>query len=726
MDDKERALYYYRLLSRTRALQIALIMNRNKIFGAFLTGLGQEAVSVGACLALMEKGVLVESGKSGDHRTNWGIAVVTDELTNQRHNHAYDILKTHFGKVTSSNRGRDGNIHWGCTECGIVPFASSDMGRMATVTVGYAENLKRNWRDEKRPVGIAFLGEGAFQQGGVYEAMNWAAVSNYMASVGIARGAPVIFIINKNQFALYTDSGSEHGFSDLSQRALGFGDMVGIDVDGNDLEAMIQATSEAIDRAQSLKSTLIVADTYRLTGHNEDQIRRDPERVKGGDVAHGEILGVDPEEFKKAWKKEPLKIYRNFIVHSGRASNEELDAVYEEEFQKMLELTKEALAEPDVDLEEHKKDFSLFPPYSFSLPEKPNNKTPAEIMKYNEAFLLVMEEIMERDPAVTYFGEDVGSGGVLVKTRQLRKKFGEARVFDTPLSEEAIVGTAAGRALGGAKTFCEFQFGPFWWDSASVFASVLAPNWYQKRMKFPVVAIFHCGVVHEGGSGQYHESFPEGYLIPMEGIAVVSPANAYDLVGLMRMAYEFAGPIAVILQIKAYGNSEFASEIPEEQYLIPLGKAEVKRAGKDFTVVTYGACAVSAALNEAKYLAEDGIDIEVVDLRTIYPPDMATIGASIAKTGRVAVFHEATLATGAGPYLVSKIVGEGLMPHIRTPEIKILAPEKPIPSVKHLVWDRLPFSEEEIPDHDAKGREFTRRILRSPKLAGIVRGAMEY
>ena len=746
----------YRLLAKTRALNETLIIRRNKFFGAALNGIRQEAVSVAPMFALLKAGILKESIKSGDHRTIWGEAVVMDELTadEEGHNHTLEVLRNHFLKSTGGNRGRDGNVHWGCIDCRILPFMASDMGRMPGIALGFTEETKRlEWPSikskNKRPVGIAFFGEGAAQQGGIHEAMNWAAASNHKRA---GRGAPFIFVIVKNQRSLFADGIDEHGDSDLAARANGYADMVGVDVDGDNPIEMYDASIEAVKRAQNLTSTLIVANTYRGTGHNQDQIEYEKGAVEAREWWRVKrVFGVeDIEKFKAEWKREPLRQLREHIVDSNIADEETLDGIMEEQRRYVDALADQVLAEPGITIAEDKKDRTIFPPINWAdLPlEKPyGDDYETQRMGYNKAFAWIVGQLMREDERVVYLGEDVGEGGVLGYTRGLVEEFGRMRIWNATLSEEAIAANAAGRALYGSKPICEFQFSHFWWDGAVIYA-VIAPQWYQKGLKFGFTSIFPGGVVRGGGSGDYHEAWQEGVLVNLAGITVVAPSNAYDLVGHMRAAHEFDGPVAVMLQISAanlpefenfavnYATGEIDKSVPQgiplEPYVIPFGKAKILREGSDFTVVSYGAAAVSASKNEADFLEkEDGISVEVIDLRTVHPTDFDAIKESVQKTGRLAIMHAATRPRGAGTYIKSELMeDEGFLEYLLTRKVEIVAAGMEgdlfTPTARDLVWARLPYYTTEVEMEDEKGRKIKRDIHRSSELAAVIKDSMRY
>ncbi len=764
---KKKALTVYRMMAKTRALFEVLILHRQEIFGTFLSGLGHEAIAAGAALALHEKGIFVASPMNGDHRTIWGLATALDELAkSDDHNHAYEIMKNFLQKATSLDRGRDGNIHWGCLTCRLLPWMCSDMGRPFPVLVGMADEIARTdeWRNlpaEKRPVGLAMFGEGADQQGCVSEANSWIAASNCVRSkeelasyepfldklakeTGVLRGSPIIEIVVCNQRSIYTDPADEHGNSDLAKRALGYGNMVGVDVDGDDVEAVYQVVTEAIGRAQNLQATRIIAHTYRRTGHNEDQIQRDAKKVKEArnafengdwdyepDWSSGKIIDIDPDEFKAHWETEPLKVYREKLIKSGIATKKELSSITRAARQEMWELYREASSEPDVTIESNKENSSVVPPHpEWSMPlEAPEHVSSSKKIKYQDAYIEVVRELLASDERVTFFGQDVRTGGVLVQTRKLAEDFGPRRFFNAPIVEEAIHSNAAGRALVGGRPIIEGQqFAPFFSDAFPSIFAVVSQNYYQKQMKFSLTNIALSGVVFSGGSGPYHETWIEAFLHHMRGITIVAPANAYDLFGLLRAAHEYDGPVVVLLQIAAASDPQFASKIPEEPYLIPFGKAQVKRAGADFTVIVYGAACVHAALNEAEALKEEGIDVEVIDLRTVWPPDLETLRESIKKTGRFTIMHEDWRDGGVGQTIKASLIegGESILPYVRTPNIEIVASDGFPLIARVLAWDNLPYEIQEVDEKDEKGRPKKVKIHRSSKLARVIREAMKY
>ena len=743
LTDADR-LTLFALMAQTRAFQETLLLNRRKIPGPLLVAMGQEAVSAGSFLALHKAGILESSIKAPDHRIMFGAAIAMDVLSPKEPLLSRDLMRNFLVRAAGGNRGRDGNQHWGALSRRIMPFMCSDMSVNAMIAVGYAEELRRReWSglpEGERPVGVVFFGDGAAQQGIVHEGMNWVAASNFRRTphelmllrgkwldevtreLSVVRGAPVIFIINNNSRACFTDPGDSYGASDLARRAQGYAHMIGVDVDGTDPEAMYRETAEAIVRAQHLESTLIVAHNYRLSGHNADQTIYKEGALERRDFFDVErIFGLsDVAEFHEAVTRDPVTgLWSSTLRERKVASREKLDDILASERAQMDALFADVLSEPKITVSKDAEDRSVFP--SFPPAHEPEEGAPTERMGYNKAFAWILGKLLREDARTVYFGEDIANseGGVLALTKGVFSEFGPARVFNAAISEEMIVASAAGRALAGGKPLFEFQFGSFWWDAARIFAHAIAPNWFLKKMEYGLIAIAPCGVVHGGGSGHFHEDWPERFLAPMRGIVVVAPADAYEVVGLMRAAHEFKGPVVVLLQSAAASLPDFFSLVPETSYSIPLGEAHVAHEGADVTVVTYGAACVAAAKNEAGVLAKEGISLEVVNLRTVYPWDTKTIIASVQKTGRCVIFHEDCGRDGIGEQLAGALSGDvKFLSYVKTPHIPVVGASTPFSVTDlDLAWERFPYEREKT-EHGVRHR--------SSKLAAAVRGLIHF
>ncbi|MEI7556524.1 MAG: alpha-ketoacid dehydrogenase subunit beta [Chloroflexota bacterium] len=284
---------------------------------------------------------------------------------------------------------------------------------------------------------------------------------------------------------------------------------------------------------------------------------------------------------------------------------------------------------------------------------------------------------MERDGRVVMIGEDIGkNGGVFRVTDGLQARFGENRVFDAPLAESGIIGTALGMAVYGLRPIAEIQFAGFMYVSFNQLVSQAA------RMRFRSGGMFTVPMVirapYGGGvrTPELHSDSLEGALLQTPGLKVVVPSNPYDAKGLLAAAIEDPDPVVFFENIKLYRS--FKQEVPEERYVIPLGKASVVQEGSDISIFTYGAM-VSVVLQAAKQVAEEkGASIEVVDLRTTWPLDEETIVNSVTKTGRAIVVHEAPKAGGIGAE-ISAIINENCLYSLLKPVVRVTGYDTPFP-----------------------------------------------
>ena len=294
-----------------------------------------------------------------------------------------------------------------------------------------------------------------------------------------------------------------------------------------------------------------------------------------------------------------------------------------------------------------------------------------------EALNLGLAQELERDKRVVVFGEDIGpNGGVFRVTEGLQKKYGERRVFDTPLAESGIIGTAVGMAVYGLRPIAEIQFAGFLYVSMNQLVTQAA------RMRFRSAGVFPCPLVvrapYGGGvrTPELHSDSLEGVFMQTPGLKVVIPSNPRDAKGLLASAVADPDPVLFLEHIKLYRS--FRQETPQEHYSIPLGKAKVVREGTDVSVFAYGAM-VSVAVEAAKKAQqEQGISAEIIDLRTVWPLDEETIVTSVEKTGRAVIVHEAPRAGGVGAEIVS-IINERCLYSLLKPIERVTGYDTPYP-----------------------------------------------
>jgi 2-oxoisovalerate dehydrogenase E1 component beta subunit len=293
---------------------------------------------------------------------------------------------------------------------------------------------------------------------------------------------------------------------------------------------------------------------------------------------------------------------------------------------------------------------------------------------YLEAIRQGMWEEMERDPNVFVLGEDVGIyGGAFKATEGLLERFGEERVIDTPISESAIVGAAIGAALMGMRPIAEMQFADFISCAFDQITNFAAKCRYRWGAGVPLVIRGPSGGGVHGGP--FHSQNPEMHYVHTPGLKVVAPSTAYDAKGLLKAAIRDDDPVIYFEHKFLYRRIK--EELPEGDWVVPIGRADVKRAGSDISLITYGAM-VHLALEAASTLAGDGIELEVVDLRTLMPLDKERILESVRKTGKVILLHEDNRTGGIAGELAA-IVAEEAFEYLDGPVMRITAPDTPVP-----------------------------------------------
>ncbi|MBI4735717.1 MAG: alpha-ketoacid dehydrogenase subunit beta [candidate division NC10 bacterium] len=304
---------------------------------------------------------------------------------------------------------------------------------------------------------------------------------------------------------------------------------------------------------------------------------------------------------------------------------------------------------------------------------------------YIEAIRQALWEEMERDERVFLVGEDIGVyGGAFKITLGFLEKFGEDRVIDTPIAESAIVGSAVGAALMGLRPVVEMQFSDFIACAFDQIVNMAAKFHYRMGNSVPLVIRGPSGGGVHGGP--FHSQNPEGWFVHVPGLKVVAPSSPYDAKGLLKAAIRDPDP--VIYFEHKYLYRRIKGKVPDEDFTVPIGKAEVKREGADLSVITYGAM-VHQAFEAANRLSAKGIEVEILDLRTLLPLDREAILGTARKTGKVVIVHEATRTGGVGGE-VAAIIAEGAFDRLDGPILRVTAPDTPVPFTAPLEEAFLP------------------------------------
>jgi pyruvate/2-oxoglutarate/acetoin dehydrogenase E1 component len=296
---------------------------------------------------------------------------------------------------------------------------------------------------------------------------------------------------------------------------------------------------------------------------------------------------------------------------------------------------------------------------------------------YLEAISQAIREEMRRDEAVFLLGEDVGAyGGAFKVSAGMLEEFGPERVIDTPMAEAAIIGSAVGAALMGMRPIAEMQFIDFITSGFDQIINMASKMYWRAGMPVPIVIRGPSGGGTHGGP--FHSSSPEAWFFHTPGIKVVVPATAYDAKGMLKAAIRDNNPVLYLEHKLLYRMPELREELPSEDYVVPLGKAIMRREGEDMTILTYGAM-VHQSLKAAQTLEEeDDLDVEVIDLRSLTPLDRETILESVKHTNKVLIVHEDTLTGGIGAELAAILSGD-LFEYLDGPITRVAAPDAPFP-----------------------------------------------
>jgi 2-oxoisovalerate dehydrogenase E1 component len=635
-------LEMYRRMLRIRSFETRAseLYKASEIPGFLHLSVGQEAAAVGACWHLSDADAVTSTHRGHGHCIAKGLDTRS-------------MMAELMGRDAGACRGRGGSMH--IADPGIGIFGANGIvaaGLPIACGVATAMQLRGQGNRGQGDVVVAFFGDGAAAQGMFHEAVNLAAVW----------ALPIVFLCENNHYAEFSREADQHSAS-LAARAHGYG-VAHVLVDGNDVIAVADTMQAVLRRVRPGGGPVIVeAETYRWHGHYEG----DPQRYR------------TPEELE-TWKiNDPLKLARERLRTYGVPAEafDALEAEVADEIEEAVDFARAADAPSPATL----TDFVIASRQEVKEPPEPAG----ESYRLSQAVRDALEHEMAADPSVFTFGIDVSAGGnVFALFRGLADMF-PGRVRDTPISEMAIVGTAVGAAMAGLKPVAEIMYMDFLGVCLDQLLNQAAKLRFMTGGKAQMSLVVRTQFGAGRSSGSQHSQSLEAILAHIPGLTVVMPSNPADAYGLLRAAIRDPNPVIFVENRLQYGMK---GPRPGSDHLVPLGKAKVVREGADATLVTYSRM-TQTALTAAGELAEDGINVEVIDLRTIVPWDRAMVLSSLKKTGRLAILHEAVRDFGVGAEIAATAVDEGFW-HLDAPVIRIAPPATPPPYSPSLEQAWLP------------------------------------
>ena len=627
-----------------------LLLLRQGIITKWFSGIGQEGIAVGSTMALRKDDWILPLHRNLGVFTTRGFPLTR-------------LFAQWQGKEDGYTRGRDRSFHFGAPEHRVIGMISH-LGSMLGVADGIA--LGNRLRGEQS-IALAFIGDGGTSQGDFHEALNLAAVWDL----------PVIFLIENNGYALSTPTSTQFRCEQLADRARGYG-IRGMTIDGNDpLEVFRSVRQTAAEmRADSYGPVVIEAMTFRRRGHEE---------------ASG--VAYVPAELIAEWEeRDPIARFERELLEQGI-----LDEGKIEEIRASCSALIEAgvthmIDTPEPDVSAAREIADVHAPGGEVWSEPPAEEGPE--LRVVDAVAEGLRQGMELDNDLVVMGQDVADyGGVFKVTDGLVDRFGPHRVRNTPLCEAAVLGAGLGLAIRSIPSVIEMQFADFVSEGFNQIVNNLAKTHY--RWGTPVNVTVRMPTGGGVAAGPFHSQSTEAWFTHTPGLKVAFPSNPYDAKGLLLTALNDPNPVMFFEHKLLYRSRRGA--VPQEPYRLPFGVARIARPGSGCTIVTYGS-GVTWAMAAAE--ADPARDIEVIDLRTLIPWDRATVFASVRRTGRCLVLHEATITSGFGAELAAAI-GEECFGELDAPVMRCGSLDTPVPfnrnlEIEFLASRRLPDAIEQV------------------------------
>ncbi|MEI6947501.1 dehydrogenase E1 component subunit alpha/beta [Paraflavisolibacter sp. H34] len=627
-------LYRNLLWPRLVEEKMLLLLRQGKI-SKWFSGIGQEAISVGATLALQPDEWIMPLHRNLGVFTSRGLPL-------------HRLFRQWQGSPQGYSQGRERSFHFGTREhhiCGMISHLGPQLALAAGAALAY--KLKG-----QRKVALAFTGEGGTSEGDFHEALNTASVWDL----------PVIFLIENNGYGLSTPVKEQYRCTRLADRATGYG-MRSAVIDGNNLLEVYHTVKEAREYCiREQKPFLLECLTFRMRGHEE---------------ASG-IKYVPPALLEEWSAKDPLTHYERWLLNEKVLSEKEKEAIRTEEKGKIEAELKKGFESKPMDVATEKELKEVYAPATTGNKQwaigngqvQTNDIT--RTLRFIDALSEGLRQSMRQHPHLLLMGQDIAEyGGAFKITEGFLEEFGRDRVRNTPICESAITGIALGLALEGYKSVVEMQFADFVTMAFNQIVNNLAKIHYRWGQNAPVVIRMPTGA--GVGAGPFHSQSNEAWFAHTPGLKVVYPSTPEDAKGLLIAAINDPNPV-LFFEHKALYRS-LTGPVPEAYYEVPIGKARSVQEGEDISIITYGAGVLWAQEYAAKH---PDISLDILDLRTLLPLDYAAVEASVKRTGKVLVLHEDTLTGGIGGE-VAAWIAEHCFEFLDAPVLRCASLDTPVP-----------------------------------------------
>ncbi len=616
----------YEALVKPRMIEEKMLkLLRQGQVSKWFSGIGQEAIAVGATLALEQDEYIMPLHRNLGVFTTRGIPFKK-------------LLHQWQGNIGGFTKGRDRSFHFGTNEYHIAGMISH-LGAMLSVADGVA---LANALDNRGKVTLAFSGDGGTSEGEFHEAVNLAAVWDL----------PVIFLVENNGYGLSTPSSDQFRCVNIADKGVGYG-IASKTIDGNNiLEVYTEISQIASDLRKNPRPFLLECKTFRMRGHEE---------------ASG--TKYVPQELMDEWaKKDPISNFETYLLVNKLVSAAEIVKIKDtinEEINEAVEILKqpETIA---VSTEIEVGD--VYMPYTPQVVEPQGEKTE---IRFIDAVQDGLRLAMRKYDNLVLMGQDIAEyGGVFKITDGFVDEFGLGRVRNTPICEAAPLGAALGLSMEGKKAMVEMQFADFVSCGFNQIANNLAKTYYRWGQNSDVVIRMPTG----GGAaaGPFHSQSNEAWFFHLPGLKIVYPSTPSDAKGLLLAAFEDPNPVLFFEHKGMYRS--LREEVYSGEYTTEIGKARWVREGEEITFITYG-----LAVQWCEEVAEElGVDATILDLRTLLPWDKAAVKDAVAKSGKVMVVHEDTLEGGIGGEIAAWI-GEHCFTNLDAPVMRVGSLDTPIP-----------------------------------------------